>query len=149
MQDSEAVAGNYVYTVTCGTGSNLASATTSVNWFTSQPAVTLNVANPIPMGSAAGIAWVTNVYPCVGTGGKAGDGWVGPKVNNHVQDGDFTIVENTLGNVTFGITCGSGAQVVHAQATSVVIAAMASITASSDVTQCDIGRGERNWVRVR
>jgi lysyl endopeptidase len=132
VQDSEGVAGNYVYTVTCGSGSNVASATTSVNWFTSQPAVTLNVANPIPLGSAAGIAWVTNVYPCVGTGGQTGDGWAGPKVNNHVQDGDSTIVENTLGSMTFGITCGSGAQIVHAQATSVVIAAAASITASSN-----------------
>jgi hypothetical protein len=132
VQDSEAVAGNYVYTVTCGSGANIASATTSVNWFTTQPAVTLNVANPIPLGSAAGIAWVTNVYPCVGTGGQTGDGWAGPLVNNHVQDGDSTIVENTLGNVTFGITCGSGAQIVNAQATSVVIAATASITANSN-----------------
>jgi hypothetical protein len=132
VQDSEAVAGNYVYTVTCGIGSNIASATTSVNWFTSQPAVTLNVANPIPLGSAAGISWVTNVYPCVGTGGQTGDGWAGPKVNNHVQDGDSTVIENTLGNVTFGITCGSGTQIVQAQATSVVTAATASITASSN-----------------
>jgi hypothetical protein len=132
VQDSEGVAGNYIYTVTCGSGANTASATASVTWFTSQPAVTLNVANPIPFGSGAGIAWVTNVYPCVGTGGQAGDGWAGPKVNNHVQDGDSTVVETTLGNVTFGITCGSGAQIVHAQATSVVIAAMASITASSN-----------------
>jgi hypothetical protein len=132
VQDSEAVAGNYVYTVTCGSGSNMASATTSVKWFTSQPAVTLNVMNPIPLGSPAGIGWVTNVYPCVGTGGQTGDGWAGPEVNNHVQDGDSTIVENTLGNVSFGITCGSGAQTVQAQATSVVIAATASITASSN-----------------
>lgn len=130
--DSEAVAGNYVYTVTCGSGSNMASATTSVNWFTSQPAVTLNVANPIPLGSAAAISWVTNVYPCVGTGGQAGDGWAGPKVNNHVQDGDSTVVESTLGNVTFGITCGSGAQTVQAQTASVVIAPTASITTNSN-----------------
>ena len=132
VQDSEAVAGNYVYTVICGSGSNVASATTSVNWFTSQPAVTLNVANPIPLGSAAAISWVTNVYPCSGTGGQTGDGWAGPKMNNHVQDGDFTVVESTLGNVTFGITCGSGAQIRYAgRATSVVTAATASITASS------------------
>jgi hypothetical protein len=132
VQDSEAVAGNYVYTVTCGSGSNIASATASVNWFTSQPAVTLNVADPIPLGSPAGIGWETNVYPCVGTGGQTGDGWACPKANNHVQDGDSTVVENTAGNVTFGITCGSGAQIVHVQATSVVTAATASITASSN-----------------
>jgi hypothetical protein len=132
VQDSEGVAGTYVYTVTCGSGSSVQSATASVNWFTTQPAVSLNVQNPMPSGSGGTVAWVTNVYPCAGTGGGTGDGWAGPKVTNHIQDGDFTVIETAAGSVTFGITCGSGSQIVHAQATTVVTASAATITASSN-----------------
>jgi hypothetical protein len=132
VQDSEGVAGTYVYTVTCGSGSSVQSATTSINWYTSQPAVSINVQNPMPLGSGGTVAWVTNVYPCVGTGGGTGDGWAGPKVTNHIEDGDFTVIETAAGNVAFGITCGSGSQIVHAQASTVVTASAATITASSN-----------------
>jgi hypothetical protein len=126
--DSEGVAGAYLYTLTCGTGSNQTQATATVNWFTNQPAVTLSTPNPWPLGFASGVGWNSNVYPCTGTGGVAGDGWAGSKAG---PSGSQTLTESTPGNATFTITCGSGSQIVQAQATTVVTASTATIAASA------------------
>jgi hypothetical protein len=126
--DSEGVAGTYVYTVTCGTGTNQQQSSATVTWFTNYPAVTLTAQNPWPLGLATPVAWNSNVYPCTGTGGVTGDGWAGPKAG---PSGHQNVTESTLGSVTFGITCGSGAQVVQAQASTTVITPTVSISAGA------------------
>lgn len=126
--DSQGVAGAYLYTVTCGTGANQAKATASVTYFTNHPAVTLNLSNPWPQGYGTPIAWSSNVFPCTGTGGSGGDGWVSAKAG---PAGSQTLTESQLGSLAFGITCGSGSQVATAQATTTVITPTASITASA------------------
>jgi len=126
--DGEGVAGTYVYTVTCGTGANQQQSSATVVWFTNYPAVTLTAQNPWPLGIASPVAWNSNVYPCTGTGGVTGDSWAGSKAG---PSGHQNVTESTLGSVTFGITCGSGAQVVQAQAPTTVITPTASISASA------------------
>jgi hypothetical protein len=126
--DSEGVAGTYVYTVTCGTGANQQQSSATVIWFTNYPAVTLTAQNPWPLGIGSPVAWNSNVYPCTGTGGITGDGWAGSKAG---PSGHQNVTESTLGSVTFGITCGSGAQVVQAQAATTVITPTVSISASA------------------
>jgi len=126
--DSEGVAGTYIYTVTCGTGTNQQQSSATVNWFTNYPAVTLTAQNPWPLGVATPVAWSANVYPCTGTGGVTGDGWAGSKAG---PSGNQNVTESTLGSVTFGITCGSGTQVVQAQAPTIVITPTVSISASA------------------
>jgi hypothetical protein len=127
-QDDEQVAGAYVYTIRCGTGPSLAQSSASITWFTNAPAVSLNVANPVPLGSGAAVGWQSNVFPCIGTGGGAGDGWAGSKAG---AIGYQTVTESALGTVTFGITCGTGSQTVQAQSTTTVTAPSVSITASA------------------
>jgi hypothetical protein len=139
--DDEQVAGAYVYTLTCGTGQNQAQSNASVTWFTNAPGVTLNVSNPFPLGTPWSVAWQSNVYPCTGTGGQTGDGWAGSKAG---AIGTQTVTESTSGAVTFGITCGTGAQIVQAQSSTTVIAPMASITASVSTLPVD-GVLEINW----
>jgi hypothetical protein len=90
--------------------------------------VTLSAPNPWPLGFSSGVGWNSNVYPCTGTGGVAGDGWAGSKAG---PVGSQALTESTPGNATFTITCGSGSQIVHAQATTVVVAPTATITASA------------------
>lgn len=126
--DSEGVAGAYVYSVTCGTGANQQQSSATVNWFTNYPAVTLTAQTPWPLGIGAPVAWNSNVYPCTGTGGVTGDGWAGSKAG---PSGHQNVTESTLGSVTFGITCGSGTQVVQAQAPTTVITPSVSISASA------------------
>jgi hypothetical protein len=127
--DDQEVAGSYVYTLTCGTGQYQAQSSTPAVWFTNTPTVTLNVTNPWPQNSPATVSWQSNVYPCTGTGGVAGDGWAGAKAKAMAYQ---SVTESTLGAVTFGITCGTGSQIAQAQATSTVITPSVSITASAN-----------------
>lgn len=136
--ESEAVAGAYVYTVTCGSGANQAQATASATYYTNAPAVTLNVPSILALGIAEPISWNYNVYPCIGTGGQSGDGWSGgPKATGTFGTARQTVSESAPGTVTFGITCGSGAQIVHAQATATVVVPQVSITASASTLPVD------------
>ncbi|HTV51013.1 MAG TPA: hypothetical protein VME21_07490, partial [Steroidobacteraceae bacterium] len=127
--DGEAVAGAYVYTITCGTAPNQAQASAPVTYYTNAPAVTLNVSNPFPQGTPTPVGWQTNIYPCAGTGGLTGDGWAGSKAGS--ATGSQAVTEATLGSVNFGITCGTGSQTVQAQATTNVITPTVTITASA------------------
>jgi hypothetical protein len=126
--DDQQVAGSYVYTLTCGAAPGQAQATAPVTWFTNAPGVTLSVGNPWPEGTPATLGWQSNVYPCTGTGGTTGDGWAGAKAG---AIGSQSVTEPALGAITFGITCGSGSQIVQAQASTSVIAPLVSITASA------------------
>ncbi len=132
--DGQEVAGSYVYTLTCGTGQSQAQSNATVVWFTNAPAVTLNVGNPWPLNSPTPIMWQSNVYPCTGTGGLAGDGWAGSKTK---ALGYQAVTESTLGAVTFGITCGTGSQIVQAQASTTVITPIVSITSNSSTLAVD------------
>jgi hypothetical protein len=144
-QESEAVAGAYTYTVTCGSGSSQAHASASATYYTNAPAVTLNVPSILPVGTPAPISWNYNVYPCTGTGGQSGDGWSGgPKTAEIFGVASQTVTESQTGTVTFDITCGSGAQVVHAQATASVVVPQVSITASASTLPVD-GILDLNW----
>lgn len=130
--ESEAVAGTYVYTVTCGSGASQAQASASATYYTNAPAVTLNVPSILAAGMPEPISWNYNVYPCTGTGGQSGDGWSGgPKAAGTFGTARQTVTESTPGTVTFGITCGSGAQTVQAQATATVVVPQVSIAASA------------------
>ena len=131
VPESEAVAGVHTYTVTCGSGPNQARASASATFYTNEPAVTLNVPNILPLGIPATISWDYNVYPCTGTGGQSGDGWSsGPKAAAASGVASQTVTESAAGTVTFGITCGSGAQIAQAQVTASVVVPHVSITAS-------------------
>ncbi|MGH8219038.1 MAG: hypothetical protein ACREUT_10810 [Steroidobacteraceae bacterium] len=132
-QDDPLVAGSYLYTVTCGTGQSPAQATKTVTWFTNDPAVTLFfVATPWPLGvQFGGITWQSNVYPCSAIDGASGDGWAGSQ-GATAASGGASLIESTPGPITFGITCGSGAQTAQAQSTTNVITPTASISASAN-----------------
>jgi hypothetical protein len=127
-QDSEQIAGAYTYTITCGSGQNQAQASAPVTYYTTQPAVTLTVSPQWPLGFATEISWSSNVFPCTGTGGESGDGWTGAKAG---PLGHQMLTEPQLGAVTFGMTCGSGSQIVQAQASTQVQAVTTWITPSA------------------
>jgi hypothetical protein len=128
-QDSEEVAGSFVYTITCGVGQGQTQATATVNYYTTQPAVTLNnVPNPWPLAFGTTIAWSSNVFPCTATGGTTGDGWAGALTG---PMGNQTVTESQLGTLSFGITCGSGSQIVQAQASTQVITPTVTMTANA------------------
>jgi hypothetical protein len=128
-QDGEQIAGAYTYTITCGNGANRGQASVPVTYFTTQPTVTLTTVPPQwPQGFATAINWSSNVFPCTATGGESGDGWAGAKAG---PLGHQLLTESQLGAVAFGITCGSGSQIVQAQASTQVQAVATSISPSA------------------
>lgn len=130
--DSEAIAGVFNYVLNCGTGTNQVLAGAAINWFTNAPAVTLTGGGTWAVGMPNGLAWNSNVFPCTGSGGVSGDGWIGSKAG---PVGNQSVTESATGTDTFTISCGSGAQVVQAQTTATVIVPTATITASAGSLQ--------------
>jgi plastocyanin len=127
-QDSEWIAGAYIYTITCGSGQNQGQASAPVTYFTTQPAVTLTVSPQWPQGFSTEISWSSNVFPCTATGGASGDGWAGAVAG---PSGHQMLTEAQLGAVTFGMRCGSGSQIVQAQTSTQVQAVTTSISPSA------------------
>jgi hypothetical protein len=132
--DSEQIAGSYTYTITCGSGQNQAQASVPVTYYTTQPVVSLTAPAQWPQGFATEIGWTSNIYPCTASGGETGDGWAGTKAG---PLGHQLLTESQLGAVTFMITCGSGGQIVQAQASTQVQAVTTSISPS--VTSVPVG----------
>lgn len=114
------IAGTYTYALTCGTGAAQATATTTISW-TQQPnpkvTLTPKDGNEFPL-SGGFLRYSTNVLPCTGTGGTAGDGWNGnlPYYGGPNDSAGGEVIEKTPGAYTFTITCGVG-NTASAQAT--------------------------------
>lgn len=128
--DTENVLGPYTYTVTCGSGTNTASATTTVNWV-GTPQVQFAATSPqVVTGQPNSLSWVADAAPCTASGGTSGDGWTGTSAS---ATGFLSVMESTPGTYTYTITCGSGATMSSAQTTVTVSAApvFATLTASS------------------
>ncbi len=107
--DIQQIAGLYTYTLTCGTGSETAVSTATINWTQPPPQVTLSAPSAIDViaGQGTYLRWSTNVLPCVGSGGTPGDGWNGPL--SYSYWGNVTPIKESLaGAYQYTLTCGVG-----------------------------------------
>jgi hypothetical protein len=103
--------GLYVYTITCRSGNEVATASTSVEFTPTQPRVELSRGDPsIPIARDRQftITIGTVVSPCVASGGAPGDGWAGPITLSR------TVIAGPPGDYVYTVACGTGAQMVTA-----------------------------------
>jgi hypothetical protein len=107
--DLEQIAGPYTYTLACGTTPDLAQSTATINWTQPTPQVSLSAPSPadIIVGQGTYLTWGTNVLPCTGSGGTAGDGWNGPLTYNYFNS-SVAITEQAPGTYNYVLTCGVG-----------------------------------------
>jgi hypothetical protein len=134
--------GQITYSITC-TGPGLkGSATVSVNWIYTPPTVSLQTpSGPTSIGGQLELSWSSNVAPCTGSGGLAGDGWVGAKAIDNSQN----LVESKVGNVTYVLTCGTAPQTATAQVTVSIVPV--SVTMSANATSIRVGSTiQINWM---
>lgn len=118
---AETVVGNVTYTLTCGTGTRIASAQTTMT--VNPPSVNISAdAVTLRTGQYATIYSSTSGHPCAKTGGGAGDGWAGS------VDGSISITEATPGAYTYAITCGSGSHIATGQVTVTFVNAAPAIS---------------------
>jgi hypothetical protein len=107
--DLEQIPGLYTYTLICGSGADQAQSTATINWTQPTPQVSLTAPTPADaiIGQGTYLNWSTNVLPCVGSGGAAGDGWSGP-LNFSYYFNSASINEAVSGTYNYTITCGIG-----------------------------------------
>jgi hypothetical protein len=121
--------GSYDYTVTCGVGAQAASASLNLV-FGGTPQVSFASAlGAILAGTGNGIAYQTNILPCVASGGSPGDGWAGTRTNRYEL---INVTEMQAGTYTYTVTCGSGSQTAQAQLTVVVVGTAPAVTFAVD-----------------
>lgn len=133
--------GQITYSIAC-TGPGLkGSASVDVNWTYTAPSVSLQgPATPTSIGGQIELLWSSNVGPCTGSGGLAGDGWAGAKAIDNSQN----LVASQLGNVTYVLTCGTAPQIATAQFTASVVPV--SVTMSANATSIRVGSSiQINW----
>jgi len=128
--DAQFLAGHYVYQLSCGT----LQASTSVDWTTPNPTVTLTTGGPGGPPITTWVAnypyqlwWTTNTTPCTQTGGVSGDGWAG---NYGGAQGSETVTEAAPGRYTFTVACGTGSSAGQAQLSVTVPPPAVSISAT-------------------
>ena len=127
---------DYVLTCTGTDGTRTVSSRVTVHWQLATPSVTMPYSAGTPYGTPFEINWSSNLRPCVASGGQSGDGWSGTLSNTSVS-----VVENTIGQVTLTLTCGSGTRKTSAQTIVTVAAPIATIAA--DVASIRIGEHVR------
>lgn len=101
----QALAGTYVYTITCVNGADTATASTTVDFVAPGPRVDLDHSEHVAAGEPFEIGWNSNVAPCVASGGASGDGWAGPLTG---ASGSKTVTIGSAGGYTYTVDCGSG-----------------------------------------
>ncbi len=141
--DGEWVIGPYTYTVTCGTGSNTASASRTVSW-TGTPQVTLSASDGFPsqsgwpyvLGTSIGLNWISNVVPCTASGGMPGDGWSGTFGS---AESGVAVTEAQAGTYSYAIVCGSGSEAVNATTTMTLTPGPVAATLTASATSAPEG----------
>ena len=106
---SEASEGTVTYTLSCGTGTRIATATGTVLFIA--PALNFH-ANSTDryLGSDFFLAWTTFATTCTSFGGAPGDGWANNQFGYRVSGFDPHVT--TLGTYTYGLRCTAGSQSV-------------------------------------
>jgi len=120
-------AGLYTYTLACGSGATAAQATATIDWYATQPYLNFFGTSELVANLGFLFNWNSNVFPCTGTGGAAGDGWAGPKTTAWGSQG---ISESAPGTYAYVLSCGSGAQIVQRQIVATVADPAVTLTAS-------------------
>ena len=100
----EAVAGNYTYIVSCGTGPQSQQAQTTIAVLAAAPKVVVSADKTVTgIGVPITITWSSNVSPCQANGGGPGDGWGGALATS----GSVTLSETTRNLYFYGVACGA------------------------------------------
>jgi lysyl endopeptidase len=108
---TESQPGTYVYTLTCGTGSQMISQSITLTLAAPTASVLVNSAPGLRIGQTVNLIWQGSGQ-CTASGGGSGDGWAGSL--NDVY-GFVYLTEQTAGTYTYTISCGPAAIAAVAQ----------------------------------
>jgi hypothetical protein len=99
---TETVGGSVVYVLTCQlSAGRQVIANTTVRWYGDSPAVFIDTFTIRWIDAPTVLTWTSNLAPCSITGG-------GLALTNLAGSGSTTATQNSPGDVTYSISCGSG-----------------------------------------
>ena len=143
LQLTNTIGGTVIYSLNCQIGNQIGAGSVTVGWNYVAPYVNFlgPVQAPITLGASTQMNWLSNVQPCVASGGAAGDGWAGVQPSS----GSFLLTVTHTGLTKYTITCGTGSRT----ATSSMYADGVEpyVTLVSSVRQITVGSTfELNWI---
>jgi hypothetical protein len=103
--------GDVEYVLTCSDGTRSVTKRLTLHWVFSMPSVDLHFLGSEPFGTPFEMSWTSTVRPCVPSGGHPGDGWSG----TFATETRTMVTETEPGQVTYTLTCGSGARTATSQ----------------------------------
>jgi len=104
---TEATPGTYDYTLTCGTGSKVATSNGTAVFVT--PAVSIYAnATDRRLGSDFSLTLTAYADICTPTGGAPNDGWATTQLVGAQNNAGFRPVVTNVGTYTYGVVCSSG-----------------------------------------
>jgi hypothetical protein len=142
LQVTNLTGGTATYALSCQIGNQIGAGSVTIGWNFVTPFVDFSGASqaPLTLGAAAQLNWVSNVQPCVGSGGVAGDGWAGAQ-----NSGSFAFTVTQTGLTPYTITCGTGART--ATSSLYVYGVEPYIVLTSNVSQIMVGsRFDLGWI---
>lgn len=104
---TEATPGTYNYTLTCGTGPNVATSNGTAIFVA--PAVLFDAnASDRRLGTDFWLSLTAYADSCTPTGGAPNDGWATAQLVGVQKNAEFRPVVTTVGTYTYGAVCSSG-----------------------------------------
>ena len=110
------VPGTYVYTVTCRSGADVATASQTVEFTPQTPrvGVFIDTSRDLARDQVFSVGWTSNLSSsCVASGGAPGDGWAGPANPGGVKDVQIA----QAGTYTYTMTCGTAPDITSGSKT--------------------------------
>ena len=145
IQLTNQIGGTVTYSLNCVIGRQIGPGSVVVGWTYVAPYVRF-FGGGFPgrltlLGAATQMNWLTNVQPCVASGGSAGDGMAGAQPTS----GSFILTVNHTGLTQYTITCGAGSRT--ATSSIYVYGRAPHVTLVSSVPQITVGSTfELNWL---
>lgn len=124
---TEALPGNYTFTVSCGTGLSVGQAQLNVTVPPAAASISTDLSS-VTVNQLVTLTWNSTTAPCTSVDPSGGVNWGG---SNIIPSGSLPISETSAGTFTYSITCGTGSQTVHAS-TTVTVAAPPPTTISAN-----------------
>jgi lysyl endopeptidase len=132
---TESQPGTYVYTLTCGTGSQAIAQSLTLTFAAPTASISASAPAGLRIGQTIALLWQGS-GDCTASGGGSGDGWTGT-VDTY---GVLYLTEQTAGTYTYTISCGPAAiaAVAHASYTFSGSAPSATLTAAQPTQLIDL-----------
>jgi len=111
---TQSTPGDVTYTISCGTGNDVVTANSYVQYQSPSMQLTVNGTDRL-LGEVLTLQWRSYADSCAPSGGAPNDGWSTTQFADPSDGPSFSLTAATLGTYTYTLTCSSGSISVQKQ----------------------------------